>query len=318
MSHPHRDALKDRLIRNEAGVEDYLDFQKRCVRRVGPVAGIFIRQLLFWTGKQHDPKGWIYKTQPEMEQETGLSRRQQEKARKILCKYGVLEEDKRGLPRRLWYRVDLEALLRFMESPNSTMNQWRRNQDNGEATNPANEGFSFSRDSITEHTDEDDSTFPGSEYANIDPASEYGNSAPTSEDGINGLAITESTSETTTETSTDNHLSENSNFQFGEDHASRGLSRNKDMKIADSPKPSMGGLELNRIYYLLDTPGSEAYRAYEHHRGGRLSLEDLASEVCFALTGSRDQMEFYFDPVRRMVAELAIDDPAPDQPIRAD
>jgi hypothetical protein len=29
-------------------------------------------------------------------------------------------------------------------------------------------------------------------------------------------------------------------------------------------------------------------------------------------------MEFYFDPVRRMVAELAIDDPAPDQPIRAE
>jgi hypothetical protein len=90
------------------------------------------------------------------------------------------------------------------------------------------------------------------------------------------------------------------------------------MKIADSPKPSMGGLELNRIYYLLDTPGSEAYRVYEQHRGGSLSLEDLASEVCFALTGSRDQMEFYFDPVRRMVAELAIDDPAPDQPIRAE
>jgi hypothetical protein len=90
------------------------------------------------------------------------------------------------------------------------------------------------------------------------------------------------------------------------------------MKIFDSPKPSVGGLELNRIYYLLDTPGSEAYRAYEQHRGGSLSLPDLASEVCLALTGGRERAELYIDPVRRMVAELAMDEAAADQPIRAD
>jgi hypothetical protein len=204
-----------------------------------------------------------------MEEETGLSRRYQREARKILRANAVLKEKKQGIPCMLWYWVDLEALHRIMETPYSTMNQWKRKQGTSHAQ--------FSQDDITE-----------------------------------------STSESTAESSSDKYSSENSNFQFGEDHASRGLSRDKDMKIADSPKPSMGGLELNRIYYLLDTPGSEAYRAYEQHRGGSLSLEDLASEVCFALTGSRDQMEFYFDPVRRMVAELAIDDPAPDQPIRAE
>jgi hypothetical protein len=245
-----------------------------------------------------------------MEEETGLSRRYQREARKILRANAVLKEKKQGIPCMLWYWVDLEALHRIMETPYSTMNQWKRKQGTSHAQ--------FSQDDITDPSWEVDSTVPASEYINTDHASECDINALASEDDINGRAITERTSESTAESSSDKYSSENSNFQFGEDHASRGLSRDKDMKIADSPKPSMGGLELNRIYYLLDTPGSEAYRAYEQHRGGSLSLEDLASEVCFALTGSRDQMEFYFDPVRRMVAELAIDDPAPDQPIRAE
>jgi hypothetical protein len=317
MSQAHRDELKDRLIRNRFGQEDYLDFENRCVRKFGPAAGIFLRQLFYWTGKQHDPEGWIYKTQSEMEQETGLARKQQEKARKILCKYGVLEEVKRGVPCRLWYRVDLEALLRFMESPHSTMNQWKRKQDNSHATKTADEGNSSSRDGITEHTDEVDSTILASEYINIDPASEYANNAPASEDGINGRAITESTSETTAESSSGKYSSENSNSQFGASRASHGSTPHRDVNIGNH-KSSIDNRELNRIFPLLTTPGSDAYRAYQRHREGSLSPEDLASEVCLALTGSRERAGLYIEPVQRWVADLAIDEAAADQPIRAE
>jgi hypothetical protein len=318
MSDPYREGLKRLLIQNEFGKEDYLDFQNRCVQRVGPAAGIFMRQLLYWTCKQHDPEGWIYKTQSEMQQETGLTRRKQEKARKILSKYGVLKEDKRGVPCRLWYWVDLEALLRFMETPHSTMNQWKRKQDNSDAAKTADEGRSSSWDSITEHTDEVDSTIPAREFVNIDPASEYGNSIPTCEDGINGRAITESTSETTAESSSDNYVSENRLLQSREGHVSRGSTANKGVEMTNAPKPSVGGLELNRIYNLLTTPGSKAHGAYTLYLQDSLSLPDLANEVCLALTGSRKRAELYIQPVRRMVAELAIDEAAADQPIRAE
>jgi hypothetical protein len=70
----------------------------------------------------------------------------------------------------------------------------------------------------------------------------------------------------------------------------------------------VGGLELNRIYYLLVNTDSAAYRAYERHREGSLSQEDLAREVCLALTGSREQVESYVEPVRRLVEELAKDE----------
>ena len=182
-----------------------------------------------------------------------------------------------------------------MDTPYSTMNQVKHKQGTVKA--------GLSQDDITDPSWEVDSTVPASEYINTDHASECDINALASDDDINGRAITESTSETTAESSSANYSAENSNLQFGEDHASRGLSPDQDAK-----KPSVDNLELNRIYFLLNTPDSEAYRAYKSNREGNLSLQDLASEVCLVLTGSHDQTDAYVEPVRRMVEELAIDD----------
>jgi hypothetical protein len=307
MKQSYREELKHRLIRSDAGEVDYRDFEARCVRKVGPAAGILLRQLVYWVGKEHDREGWIYKTQVEMEQETGLSRRHQEKARNILVSQGVLKERKKGVPRKLWYWVDLEALLDMMETPHSTLNQWARKQENN-AAETTDIGEGVSQDRITEHADEIASTAQASRKGSTHPASEDDSSSPASEDGTTYRPITESTSETTPEISSANYPSEKSNLQFGEGHASRGLSPHQNLKKANPPMPSVDNLELNRIYFLLNTPDSEAYRAYERYREGNLSLPDLASEICLALTGSRDQGDLYVEPVRRMVDELAIDD----------
>jgi hypothetical protein len=81
------------------------------------------------------------------------------------------------------------------------------------------------------------------------------------------------------------------------------------VKEAEPPKPSVGVRELLRIYDLLvDTPGSEAYRALERYREESLSLQDLAGEGYFVLTGSRDHTELYVEPVRGIVDARAIDD----------
>jgi hypothetical protein len=133
--------------------------------------------LVYWTGKEHDSEGWIYKTQSEMEKETGLSRYWQRKARKILRSHGVKKEDLRGIPGKLWYWVDLEALSRFMETPYSTLNQWARQHGPNDTTKTSDEEYGSSRDSITEHTDEVDTAIP---------TSEYGNSVPTSSSGRAG------------------------------------------------------------------------------------------------------------------------------------
>ncbi|GEM_PF-3203829 len=74
------------------------------------VATIFLTQFIYWTGKQHDPEGWIYKTQEEIEEETGLTRPEQETARRHLKRKELIEETYRGLPRRLFYRVNIAKI----------------------------------------------------------------------------------------------------------------------------------------------------------------------------------------------------------------
>lgn len=76
----------------------------------GVLANLFLCQMYYWQGKQDDPTGWIYKTQAEIEAETGLSRTEQETARRLLRQRGLIKERYKGLPRRLEFWLDEEEL----------------------------------------------------------------------------------------------------------------------------------------------------------------------------------------------------------------
>jgi hypothetical protein len=78
-------------------------------------AGLFLSQMLYWTGKGSAPGGWIYKTQAELYSETGMGRREQETARKVLKKVKVLYEERRGIPALLYYKVDLDELAKVLK-----------------------------------------------------------------------------------------------------------------------------------------------------------------------------------------------------------
>ena len=74
-------------------------------------AGVMLSQLVYWTGKGNNPDGWIWKTAAEMEEETGLTRREQETARRRLRERGFVEERLAGVPATLHYRVNLDAVM---------------------------------------------------------------------------------------------------------------------------------------------------------------------------------------------------------------
>lgn len=85
---------------------------------LAPVCGsvnavIVLCQLSYWHGRAADAEGWIYKNQAEFQAETGLSVREQETARRHLRERGILAEEKRGLPARNFYRIDLDQLDRL-------------------------------------------------------------------------------------------------------------------------------------------------------------------------------------------------------------
>lgn len=88
----------------------------------GVTGALMLSQALYWTKRAKDD-GWFYKTQSEWEEETGLTRYEQESARSKLKKIGVLEEVKKGLPCKLFYRVNLQVLAGLLFVENHAGNQ---------------------------------------------------------------------------------------------------------------------------------------------------------------------------------------------------
>ena len=77
-------------------------------------AALMLGQAMAWTRHyaRHAPErdGWFWQTTGEWQTLTGLSRHEQSSARTVLRRLGVLQEHARGMPRRTWFRVDLDAL----------------------------------------------------------------------------------------------------------------------------------------------------------------------------------------------------------------
>jgi hypothetical protein len=73
-------------------------------------ATIFLCQFIYWTGKEEKGDGWIYKTSAEIEEETGLSYKEQANAREKLRSAGLLLEKNARLEHQMYFKIDLDAL----------------------------------------------------------------------------------------------------------------------------------------------------------------------------------------------------------------
>ena len=84
-----------------------VSFHRCLVPITGGVTAALMLSQAIWTTQELDPgsEGWFSKSQGEWTQETGLSRWEQETARRVLRKAGFLEEHRAGMPAKLWYRV---------------------------------------------------------------------------------------------------------------------------------------------------------------------------------------------------------------------
>jgi hypothetical protein len=92
-----------------------------------PVSGGITPALLLshaiWTTQSLDAEhaGWFTKSQVQWTEETGLSRWEQETARRALRQAGLLEERRLGMPARLWFRVCAPAVWAALRAQVGTM-----------------------------------------------------------------------------------------------------------------------------------------------------------------------------------------------------
>ncbi|MGV2810870.1 hypothetical protein [Enterobacter cancerogenus] len=98
-------------------VDRPIAFQRSFVRLgVGITGALLLSQIVYWQNRMEGQ--WFYKTQTDLEEETGLTRYEQEGARKKLVSCGVLEEAKRGIPAKLYFRVNQERLEELLLGEN--------------------------------------------------------------------------------------------------------------------------------------------------------------------------------------------------------
>jgi hypothetical protein len=88
----------------------------KLIHAIGAKGAILVAQLFYWSGKQQSEEGWIYKTQLDLEKETGLSRHEQNKCVEDLKKKNVLETRYERPDHRLYYRINRDALDEIMEA----------------------------------------------------------------------------------------------------------------------------------------------------------------------------------------------------------
>lgn len=99
---------------------------------------IFICNFAWWTGKQRDKEGWIYKTISEIEEETALTKEEQMRLRARLVSVGILEEKDDRLHHRKFYRLNFDRINEFWVNRPEKTKPTSRSRENplGEVGNP--------------------------------------------------------------------------------------------------------------------------------------------------------------------------------------
>lgn len=123
---------------------------------------LMLSQMVYWSKRTKDKNGYFYKTQDDWEQETGLTRREQETARKRLRELGFVSEHKHGVPCKVHFRVEHDnlymALVRFSQNSQSSMAEYAKL----ECTDAPNSDVGISQtntENTTEITTENKNTF---------------------------------------------------------------------------------------------------------------------------------------------------------------
>jgi hypothetical protein len=105
----HRQQIKDMLPNRVVGYSPDL---ARVVG--GATIGLFLSQLLFLSDKGANPEGWVYKSEQEMGKETGLTKREQQTARRKLLALGVIAIMRGGWKNTYHFKVLWEKLYQVI------------------------------------------------------------------------------------------------------------------------------------------------------------------------------------------------------------
>jgi len=93
-------------------------YQRAFVSLTGSaVTALFLSYAVYTTERlPREEGGWFRKTGEEWKSETGLTRFEQQTARRILLERDILLERRAGLPAELWFKIRVDFLLELLSN----------------------------------------------------------------------------------------------------------------------------------------------------------------------------------------------------------
>ncbi len=94
-----------------------VSFHRCLVPITGGVTSALMLSQAIWTTQslEQADQGWFNRSQEQWRLETGLTRWEQETARRALRRAGLIEERRIGMPAKLWFRVRSDAVWRALQ-----------------------------------------------------------------------------------------------------------------------------------------------------------------------------------------------------------
>jgi hypothetical protein len=90
---------------------------------------VIFESTLFLSDKGHSPEGWVYKSEAEMGKETGLTKREQQTARRKLLSLGVIAIMRGGWKNTYHFKVIWERLYQVIAGSQQTLPTGRQAQN---------------------------------------------------------------------------------------------------------------------------------------------------------------------------------------------
>ncbi len=110
---------------------------------IGIKGALFLSQAIYWSKRTKENTGWFYKTVADWEEETGLTEDEQRGAKNILLSKNFIQVEKRGIPARNFFYVELDNIA-------ATLVVYKVEHQSRE--NPVTSGGEIPSHSITEST----------------------------------------------------------------------------------------------------------------------------------------------------------------------
>ena len=114
----------EQLLKRQGYVMTY----KCLIKELGTVGAVFLSELIskhkyFESRNMLDDEGYFFCTQGDINESTGIKRRQLESLRSKLKELNFIDYKRKGTPAKIWYKINDEKLLDTAKSISAS--RWR-------------------------------------------------------------------------------------------------------------------------------------------------------------------------------------------------